>query len=86
MTIKVIPTTTRIIASLLLHQMTYRNKMLSWGERLFLLRSLPVAILVVIAALDRADMALLGASFPMLEKTLGVHGKVLAILFVTLGL
>ena len=51
--------------------------MQTWGERMILLRSIPVAVLVVIAALDRADIALLGASFPMLEKTLGVHGKLL---------
>jgi hypothetical protein len=63
--------------------MTSRDKIMlrTCGERIFIqwerskvLRSLPVAVLVIIAALDRADMALLGASFPMLEKTLGVHG------------
>lgn len=42
-------------------------------ERIKLLCSLPVAVLVTIAALDSADKALLGASFPMLEKTLGLH-------------
>ena len=35
--------------------------------------TLPVTVLVVIAALDSGDKALLGASFPMLEKTLGLH-------------
>ncbi|KAL3808782.1 LOW QUALITY PROTEIN: hypothetical protein ACHAXA_011405 [Cyclostephanos tholiformis] len=44
---------------------------------MFLLRNIPVAVLVIIAALDRADIALLGASFPMLEKTLGVHVETL---------
>eukprot|EP00574_Skeletonema_japonicum_P001754 CAMPEP_0201738548 /NCGR_PEP_ID=MMETSP0593-20130828/45308_1 /ASSEMBLY_ACC=CAM_ASM_000672 /TAXON_ID=267983 /ORGANISM="Skeletonema japonicum, Strain CCMP2506" /LENGTH=456 /DNA_ID=CAMNT_0048232769 /DNA_START=8 /DNA_END=1378 /DNA_ORIENTATION=- len=34
---------------------------------------LPVLLLVIIAALDSADKALLAASFPMLEKTLGLH-------------
>ncbi|KAL7548796.1 hypothetical protein ACHAWF_012051 [Thalassiosira exigua] len=42
-------------------------------RRSTLLCSLPVAVLVTIAALDSADKALLGASFPMLEKTLGLH-------------
>ncbi|KAL7537021.1 hypothetical protein ACHAXR_008409 [Thalassiosira sp. AJA248-18] len=42
-------------------------------ERSKILCSLPVAVLVVIAALDSADKALLGASFPMLERTLGLH-------------
>ena len=37
--------------------------------------SLPVTVLVVIAALDAADKALLGASFPMLERTLHLHGE-----------
>ena len=37
--------------------------------------SLPVTVLVVIAALDAADKALLGASFPWLEKTLHLHGE-----------
>ena len=51
-----------------------------WGETAFLwerakvLRSVPIAILVIIAALDSADKALLAASFPMLETTLGLHG------------
>jgi hypothetical protein len=54
--------------------------MQTWGERMFLLRNIPVAVLVIIAALDRADIALLGASFPMLEKTLGVHGTASVIL------
>eukprot|EP00581_Thalassiosira_minuscula_P004543 CAMPEP_0183740338 /NCGR_PEP_ID=MMETSP0737-20130205/59367_1 /TAXON_ID=385413 /ORGANISM="Thalassiosira miniscula, Strain CCMP1093" /LENGTH=409 /DNA_ID=CAMNT_0025975375 /DNA_START=39 /DNA_END=1265 /DNA_ORIENTATION=+ len=44
----------------------------SW-ERSKILCSTPVAVLVTIAALDSADKALLGASFPMLEKTLGLH-------------
>jgi hypothetical protein len=39
-----------------------------------ILCSIPVAVLVVIAALDAADKALLAASFPMLEKTLHLHG------------
>lgn len=38
-----------------------------------LLCKLPVLLLVIIAALDSADKALLAASFPMLEKTLGLH-------------
>lgn len=50
--------------------------MSSRWERSKILCSLPVAVLVTIAALDSADKALLGASFPMLEKTLGLHGKV----------
>lgn len=33
--------------------------------------------MVIIAALDSGDKALLGASFPMLEKTLGLHGKII---------
>ena len=37
--------------------------------------SLPVFVLIIIAALDSADKALLGASFPMLEKALGLHGE-----------
>jgi hypothetical protein len=43
-------------------------------ERAKVLRSVPVAVLVIIAALDSADKALLAASFPMLETTLGLHG------------
>lgn len=43
-----------------------------WGSRKILCTA-PVAVLVSIAALDSADKALLGASFPMLEKTLGLH-------------
>lgn len=35
--------------------------------------NLPIILLVIIAALDSADKALLAASFPMLEKTLGLH-------------
>mmetsp|Transcript_15074 Transcript_15074/g.32707 ORF Transcript_15074/g.32707 Transcript_15074/m.32707 type:complete len:444 (-) Transcript_15074:358-1689(-) len=42
-------------------------------ERSKILCSIPVAVLVIIAALDSADKALLGASFPMLEKNLGLH-------------
>ena len=38
-----------------------------------MLCTLPITVLVVIAALDSGDKALLGASFPMLEKTLGLH-------------
>ena len=49
--------------------------MQSQQERIKILCSLPVAVLVTIAALDAADKALLGASFPMLEKTLGLRGE-----------
>jgi len=38
-----------------------------------ILCKLPILLLVIIAALDSADKALLAASFPMLEKTLGLH-------------
>ena len=38
-----------------------------------ILCNLPILLLVIIAALDSADKALLAASFPMLEKTLGLH-------------
>lgn len=37
--------------------------------------TVPILVLTAIAALDSADKALLGASFPMLEKALGLHGK-----------
>jgi hypothetical protein len=56
----------------------WRETVLQW-ERTKILRSVPVAALVVIAALDSADKALLGASFPMLEATLGLHGTFLAV-------
>ena len=46
---------------------------LSWLDQSKVLCTLPVTVLVVIAALDSGDKALLGASFPMLEKTLGLH-------------
>jgi len=42
----------------------------SWWERSNKLFTVSVAVLVSIAALDKA---LLGALFPMLEKTLGLH-------------
>jgi len=40
---------------------------------MMILCKLPILLLVIIAALDSADKALLAASFPMLEKTLGLH-------------
>ena len=49
------------------------SRSLQWEARQILC-TVPVAVLVTIAALDSADKALLGASFPMLEKTLGLHG------------
>ena len=49
----------------------------SWRHQSKVLCSIPVAVLVIIAALDSGDKALLGASFPMLEKTLGLHGKII---------
>ena len=49
----------------------------SWGQQSKVLCSIPVAVLVIIAALDSGDKALLGASFPMLEKTLGLHGEII---------
>ena len=42
----------------------------SWADRVRILCSLPVAVLATIAALDSADKALLGASFPMLGELL----------------
>ena len=50
------------------------SRSLQWEARQKNLCTVPVAVLVTIAALDSADKALLGASFPMLEKTLGLHG------------
>lgn len=46
---------------------------LTWLDQSKVLCTLPITVLVVIAALDSGDKALLGASFPMLEKTLGLH-------------
>jgi hypothetical protein len=54
----------------------WRETVLQW-ERTEVLRSVPVAVLVIIAALDSADKAMLGASFPMLSATLGLHGTFL---------
>ena len=41
------------------------------------LLSLPVLIIIIIAALDHADKGLLASSFPMLEKQLGMDVKTL---------
>lgn len=48
----------------------------SWAERARLLCGLPVAVLVTIAALDSADKALLGASFPMLGEWVPSDGDI----------
>ena len=56
----------------------WRETVLKW-ESANVLRTVPVAVLVIIAALDSADKALLGASFPMLSATLGLHGTFLAV-------
>jgi hypothetical protein len=59
----------------------WRETVLQW-ERAEVLRSVPVAVLVIIAALDSADKAMLGASFPMLSATLGLHGTFLAVKYI----
>ena len=56
---------------------TIRSNIASTYASLSTLLSLPVLIIITIAALDHADKGLLASSFPMLEKQLGMGVKTL---------
>mmetsp|Transcript_9370 Transcript_9370/g.20937 ORF Transcript_9370/g.20937 Transcript_9370/m.20937 type:complete len:489 (+) Transcript_9370:222-1688(+) len=56
---------------------TIRSNIASTYNSLSTLLSVPVLIIITIAALDHADKGLLASSFPMLEKQLGMDVKTL---------